>query len=218
MKKNHNEESASSDAHEICAKIRQESEAQARLILERAKAKAEDMRRAALRQSEEYRTRLAGETETRLRQVKEHLLSTIALEKKKIVLRNQSLLIGAVLASVEAQALAFRSAREYPVFLKNAIVEGAGVIDQEYLGVYYSSLDERLITPDFIRETTGFATHVHNRQFVFAFHVSDFKDMGVIVQSQDGCVVFDNRFMTRLKRMQDDEGLRLLGEVLGSDA
>ena len=45
------------------------------------------------------------------------------------------------------------------------------------------------------------------------FKKSDFSEIGVIVQSQDGRLLFDNRFSARLKRAYDEIYMKLLKEA-----
>jgi vacuolar-type H+-ATPase subunit E/Vma4 len=201
-------------AREICAKIRQESESEASSLIEKARHSADGITREAEEQAAAQRQRLMKDAEARLKRSRENLVSTLTLAKKKLFLKGIGIVMEKAVAAVEAEAQAFRSHREYPTFLKKAIVEGAGVIDQEYIDVYYASLDERLITPELIKETNAYATHKHGRQFVFAFHAADFKDIGVILQSQDGHLIFDNRFAARLRRMRTEMGMGLFKEVL----
>jgi V/A-type H+-transporting ATPase subunit E len=201
------------DAQEICAKIREEAQRQVADILARADKEAQRILAQARQEAENKKAQMLKDLDQQLTQTKEKILSTLNLEKKKIILEEKNKFAQQVLESLIKESEGFRNSKDYPDFLKKAIMEGAGVIDAKDLDVFYSSLDVKTVSDSFIKEITALASDKFKDNLVFRFHKSDFKDIGVIVQSGDGHLSYDNRFLSRLKRVQDDIYMKLLKEA-----
>ncbi|MGE5197364.1 MAG: V-type ATP synthase subunit E [Deltaproteobacteria bacterium] len=200
------------EAQEICAKIRQESESQVADILARAKKEAEKILANAKAEAEDKKNQMLKDLEKELARTKDRIMSGLNLEKKKAVMDEKSKFAQLVLAALTKRAEEFRNSKEYPAFLKNAILEGAVIVDNPQLDIFYSESDEPIIDDTFIKETTAFAANKLKKVFVFKFQKGDFKDVGVIVRSQDGRLAYDNRFLSRLKRVQEEVYMKLLKE------
>jgi vacuolar-type H+-ATPase subunit E/Vma4 len=201
------------DAQAICSKIKEEAAYQISDILARAKKEADTVLNLTLAEVASRRDRVVKDADRHIARARDRILSTIALEKKKIVLDEKNKFAQEVLAQVKVVADEFRSSKEYASFLKRAILQGARVIDSERIGILYSPLDNKIITDDFMREAGAFVINKLKKNFVFTFSASDFSDIGVVMQSHDGRCSYDNRFSSRLKRIQDEVYTRLLKEA-----
>ena len=121
------------------------------------------------------------------------------MEKRRVCLEAKSLFIEDVIAAVKREAENFRGSKDYVKFLREAILEGIKIVDDRKVQVFYSHLDEKAISQ------VG--------DLPVEFKRSDFGEIGVIVQSQDGRLLFDNRFSARLKRSYDEIYVKLLKEA-----
>jgi len=200
------------EAEQICFKIQQEAAHQVQDLFERANKEAQKILGLAKAEAENKKQALLKELDRKLSREEEKMLSSLSLEKKKIALEEKSKFAQQVLDSVFRQAEELRRSRDYATFLKKAILEGVGVIDTDTIEVFCSSFDEKITNPDFIKEVTASAASKFKKEFVFKFHFADFKDIGVIVQSPDGHLSYNNRFQSRLKRMYDQVYAKLLKE------
>ena len=144
--------------------------------------------------------------------LKDKILSSLNLEKKRLVLSEKDRFVQAVIARAQEEAAGFRASPDYPAFLEKAVLEGIAVIADSRIEVHYSSLDEKLINEGFIRKIEAACAAGGKKQCALKFHKADFQDIGVIVYSADGRMMFDNRFSARLARMKDELYMNLLNE------
>jgi vacuolar-type H+-ATPase subunit E/Vma4 len=186
----------SENAEEICSRIREESAEEAEFLLGKAHKERE---RILLEASGEARAQarailLAAEKEVAGK--REKIFSTVTMEKRRVDLEAKSLFIADVIAAVKREAENFRGGGDYVKFLREAILEGIKIVDDKKPQVFYSHLDEGLIS--------------RLKDLPADFKKSDFGEIGVMVQSQDGRLLFDNRFSARLKRAYDEIYMKLL--------
>ena len=107
----------------------------------------------------------------------------------------------------------FRSSSDYAHFLEKSILEGVGIIDCNEIDIIYSFLDEDIIKEGFIKNIENLCRNRFSKNFSFQFQKSGFKDTGLIIQSKDARLIYDNRFLERFKRMYDDVCMELMREV-----
>ena len=191
------------DAEEICRRIKEEARSQARDILEKAQKEKERILDEALKEAEDKKQANLKKLEKEQEKAKQRIFSAINIEKKRLLLEEKSRFIEDVLNSVKEMAKEFRSTNGHKVFLEQAILQGISIIDQDEADVFYSSLDEKILEDDFVKNIEKLCQARFNRKISLHFKKSDFKDIGVIVQSVDERLIYDNRFLARLKRAYD---------------
>jgi vacuolar-type H+-ATPase subunit E/Vma4 len=91
-----------------------------------------------------------------------------------------------------------------------AIVEGMEVLDVNQGVVYYAAADEHIFNDGFMKKVSERLRRAMNRECSLTLNKSDFNDIGVIVNSPDGRMMYDNRFDARLSRMYEDIYMDLL--------
>lgn len=201
------------NAEAICARIDQDAADEARKILERAQAQAQQIvalaKEGSAANAEAARRRVDQEIE----KDRDRLLSTLNLEKKRLALNGKQAFVEKVLAEVKACAGRWRQDRGYEAFLIEAVVEGIRVLDVPQVTVYYAAADAHLFTDEFARALHARCSAVVHHPCEVAFDKSDFNDLGVIIHSRDGRMMYDNRFSARLDRMYDDMYMELLKEA-----
>lgn len=187
------------NAGQICSRIREESSGEAQLLLGKAHKERERILSEA---SEDARARaqaIMSAAEKEIAQKRERIFSTVTIEKRRVDLEARSLFIEDVIAAVKREAEKFRTSHDYMKFLREAILEGIKVVDDKKALVFYSHLDDGLIS--------------RLKDLPVEFKKSDFAEIGVIVQSNDGRLLFDNRFSARLKRAYDEIYMKLIKEA-----
>nr|MBU1328968.1 hypothetical protein [Candidatus Omnitrophota bacterium] len=189
------------DAGEICRKIIEDATAQASSILTSAEKEKSKILEEANHESENKKKEALKKNDIEIEKMKQKIFSTLNLEKKKLFLEEKSRFIEAVLEKAREIATEFRQNPDYKTFLEKAISEGVDVIGEKGVDVLYSGLDEKIIRGDFIKNVNGIALE---------FKKCDFKDIGVIVQSKDSRLIYDNTFSARFKRLHDDIYMDLL--------
>jgi V/A-type H+-transporting ATPase subunit E len=189
----------SENAGEICSRIREESSEESEIILGKAHKERERILSEAFRGAEERARVILSAAEKETAQKRERIFSTVTMLKRRVDLEAKSLFIADVVAAVKREAESFRGSGDYVKFLREAILEGIKIVDDKKAQVFYSHLDEGIVS--------------RFNDLPVEFKKSDFADIGVIVQSQDGRVLFDNRFSARLKRAYDEIYMKLLKEA-----
>ncbi|HOV22136.1 MAG TPA: V-type ATP synthase subunit E family protein [bacterium] len=197
---------------EISRRIQEEADYQARDIIQQAKQESENILNIAQQQIASERTKKMADLELELKQMREHIFSSLNLEKRRIELKEKERFIKKILEEVELQAKSFRTSEEYPNFLMKDILEGISVLDKEELRVIYSSLDEAIFTEAFLQKLSEECHKQLGKKVILHPEKGDFSDIGVKLQSMDGRIVFDNTFSARLARMQNEIYNRLLKE------
>lgn len=200
-------------AEVICARIKEESAQEATRILDRARQEAGKIISDASNQSEAARAQLLGGLRGELEKARERVFSGLNLEKKRLLLEEKNNFIRQVLDAVREQARQFRGERGYEDFLRKSIAEGLAVIGEEQLVVTYAVSDEPLFSSgEFIRSVDSFCRGRSDKAVTFSYVKGDFEEIGVIVSSAGGRIQFDNRFSSRLARLEGDIYTRLLKE------
>ena len=189
------------DAGEICRKIIEDASAHADSILTSAVKEKSKILKEANHEAENKKKEILKKNDLEVEKIKQKIFSTLNLEKKKLFLEEKGRFIGAVLEKVKEIAAEFRENQGYREFLEKAVSEGIDVIGEAEAVVLYSALDENIIKSISIKNIKG---------VVLEFKKSDFKDIGVIVQSKDSRLIYDNTFSARFKRLYDDIYMDLL--------
>ena len=188
------------NADKICLKIRDESSQEEQAILDKARKERERILSEAALDAEKQLKAIIAAADERIAQKRERILSIVNMEKKRVRLEGRDLFVEEVMAAVKKEAENFRAnGKDYSKFLKEALEESIEVVDDKKAQVFYSQLDE---------EAISFAGSLQ-----VELKKCDFKDIGVIVQSSDGRLLFDNTFTARLKRAYYDIYGKLLKEV-----
>lgn len=187
------------DAEEITRRIIEDASSQADSLLAAAnKEKARILEEANL-EAESKKKEIFKKSDIETEKVKQKIFSTLNLEKKKLFLEEKSRFIESILEKVRGMATEFRKDQGYKEFLEKTILEGMKVVGEKETEVLYSALDEKIIKDMKIPGAR--------------FKKSDFKDIGVIVQSTDSRLIFDNTFSARFKRRYEDIYMDLLKGV-----
>lgn len=187
------------NAQMICSRIREESSEEAEFLLGKAHKERERILSEASKEAQDRARAILLAAEKEVAQTRERIFSTVTMEKRRVDLEARSLFIADVIAGVKKEAESFRGSLDYVEFLRKAVLEGIKIVDDKKAQVFYSHLDEGAIS--------------QLNDLPMEFKKSDFGQIGVIVQSQDGRLLFDNRFSARLKRAYDEIYMKLLKEA-----
>jgi vacuolar-type H+-ATPase subunit E/Vma4 len=187
------------NAEEICSRIRGESSEEAEFLLGKAHKERERILSEASGQARARTQAILSAAEKETARTKDRIFSTVTMEKRRAYLEAKSLFIADVVAAVKREAEDFRGSKDYVKFLREAVLEGIKIVDDKKAQVFYSHIDEGPIS--------------QVSDLPAEFKKSDFGEIGVIVQSQDGRLLFDNRFSARLKRAYDKIYTKLLKEA-----
>lgn len=192
------------DAEEICKRIVEDATIQADIVLGDARKEFSRILEEASLEADAKIREILKRNDIDIEKMKQKIFPTLNLEKKKLFLQEKSRFIEAILKQVMALSVEFRKDSGYKNFLEKAILEGIEIIGGIDIEVLYSYLDEKIIKGDFIQNIKSVALE---------FKKGEFKDIGVIVQSKDSRLVYDNTFSARFKRLYDEIYMDLLKGV-----
>lgn len=194
----------SQKAEEIVTTIRESAAAEAEDLLRRAKEDAGTIIAAAKKEAAALRSDAQHTLEQDEEAARERKEASLKMEKKKILLSQKNMLVEEILQLVRDSAGKFRGTKEYALFLRKALEEGIKALHTDEVEIFYAAMDEKIVN----ELTKG----IKNRYEKVVFKKSEFKDIGIIIQSKDGKVLYDNRFQARLKRKYDEVYMRLMSE------
>ncbi len=197
----------------ICAKINLEADEEVKAILEKSEKEAEKILGGARFEAEEKKQRILKNVDIEIQKSREKILSALNLEKKRLVLGEKDKFIQLVLVEVKKKLAEFRKDKGYPQFLENVILEGLEVIGENNFVIYYSYLDDIIFDDVFMKRVEKICREFKKLDCQVKFNKADFSDLGVIVNSLDGRVMYDNRLLARLGRAQEEIYRRLLKET-----
>lgn len=193
----------------ICEKINQEAEEEIKIILDKARLEARNILVQAQGEAESKKQLILNELERDIQKSKEKIFSSLNLEKKRLVLMEKEMFVHAVLAELNKDFGEFRETSDYLDFLKKAVIEGIKVIGQNNAVIYYSFMDARYFSETFIAEIRKLCLEAG---CAVEFHNAEFENLGVIINSIDGRVMYDNRLSSRLERSKEEIYAELLKE------
>ncbi|MBD3246582.1 MAG: hypothetical protein GF333_06170 [Candidatus Omnitrophica bacterium] len=201
------------DAEKICEQIRLEAETQIHSIRERAERDAENVRRQARAAAGEKRNEMLSAARSDLEKLREKNLSSLHLEKRRAQMEQKSAYARLILEEVKRRAREFREDPGYRQFLREAILEGAKVIDRAQLHVRYAVNDAPLFDSGFRNEVSERIHDQCGKPVVCYWEEGQFQDLGVVLEADEGRLRYDNRFQARLQRQYDDIYMELLREA-----
>jgi|GEM_PF-398332 len=201
------------NADVICAKIRQDAENEVKILLDRAAREKAGIIKEAQTLAQKKAGDILRETDKEIEKSRERINSTLNLEKKRLLLEGKSRFVQSVFESVQRMADKLRDQPGYADRLQDWIIEGIKVIESDKVDLFYSFRDEHIVNDGFIKKIEDICKDTLKQSVSVKPCKGDFADPGVIVNSQDGRMMFDNRFSARLSRSYDQFYMELLKEV-----
>lgn len=197
----------------LCSRIREDADKQVAEIVEKQRADAGALIQQAQAEAQRRKIAALAAVEKELEKFREKAASALNLEKRRLLLEGKSAFVKAVFERVSRQAQELRGSQAYAEFLRQAVVEGAQVVEAPALEVFHAPADRHIFTPEFVQAAEKLCSQSLRMSCQLRMTSGDFSDIGVIVATQDGRMIFDNRFAARLARMYDQVYAELLKEA-----
>lgn len=198
------------DAQEIRRRIIEDANNQAQDILAGADKEKTGLMEEAKAEAEARSKEILKNTDIEIEKTRQRVFSTLNLEKKRLFLEEKAGFIEEILENVKGLASDFRQKQEYREFLEKSILEGVRILGEKEVDIFYSSQDEKILKDDFIKGIKTASRDILGRDVDITFKKSEFKDIGVIAQSKDARLIYDNRFLSRFKRVYEEIYMDLL--------
>ncbi len=203
----------SENAGVICRKLKDNAQTESSAILERAGREAQDIIARARDEAGRQAQTVMQRAEQEAALLRERIVSSGKLEKKKAFLEERGRLTAAVFNAVHQAAREFRGSPEYPVFLKKLICEGARVLEDARLHVIFSPDDGGLFGDGFRSEAQSACAAAAGGAVALSFSSGDFGEIGVIVRTASGSRIFDGRFSSLLRQRYDEFYGKIMKEM-----
>ena len=193
----------------LCEEIKKDAEKQIQGILDEAGKRQETKLEIARRDAGKIRENLLAEARAKAEAAKERALSTVNLETKRIKSLAWEEIINEVLQQVKLKQESFRKKKEYIRWLENLIIEGALSLKKKELVAVVSVKDFPLLDGAFVSRVEKKLSEHHLKDIRIDLAPDDnLQDIGAVIKSRDGRIIFDNTFSDRLQRMR--AGLRAM--------
>lgn len=187
--------------------IREQSEAEAAVILEQAEKEAGRIIGDAESEARKIRSDLIKKAETRADGIRKRILSSVHLEIKKQNLKAREEMLSKLFLLVQEKLEQFRKSPDYGSFLETAVIEGALALGFKNLCVLAGEIERKLLSKPSLDRIVK-QLNQEGRKVNLSLSDEKIDEGGVIVTSEDGRARFDNRFSARIRRNLDE--MRLL--------
>lgn len=190
----------------LCQEIRAQSERDAEAVLEQARKESARLSEEAGKRADRVREEIMEKAGAQAKAVRKKILSGVHLEIKKQRMAVQEDAIKEVTASLRKKLLDFRAGDDYGDFLEKMIIEGAASLNGGRLIIIPGDRERELLTESRLKRI---ADSLKERYKTIALSLSEdsLAEAGVEMTTEDRRIRFDNRFSTRLQRM--DHHIRL---------
>ena len=196
----------------LCREIQAQAENEASGILEQAEKEAEKIRKQAAQDAEKDQEKALEDARDQAAAIRKKLLSSVHLEVKKQTLNNREAIFDRMFKEVRKKLKDFRSRPEYVEFLKSCVIEGVMAIETDTILIRCSQIEKERLSPDEIQSIQKMLSD-KGRQCRLELADSGDDEGGVLVQSADGRMRFDNRFSARIRRMEHRLRLEVMKTV-----
>jgi len=188
----------------ICKKLKDNAESESAEILGRAESEAETILSQARVEARKQADIVLKRSEQEAALLCERINASANLEKKRAFLEERGRIAVAVFKAVNEAAESFRGSGEYALFLKKMIPEAARLLEDGSLCVVFSPEDEVLFSAEFRAEMQSACIAAASGNVVLTFLAGEFRDIGVIVRTENGNRLFDGRFSSLLQRRYEE--------------
>ncbi len=192
--------------------IQAQSETEASGILEQAEKNAEKIQRQAAQDAEKGQEKTLEDARIQAAAIRKKLLSSVHLEVKKQTLNNREAIFDRMFEEVRKKLKDFRSRPEYVEFLKSCVIEGVMAVEADAILIRCGKIEKERLSPDVIQFIQK-ALLDKGRQCRLELADSGDDEGGVLIQSADGRMRFDNRFQARIRRMEHRLRLEVMKTV-----
>ncbi len=194
--------------------IREQSEAEAAVILEQAEKEAGRIIGDAESEAQKIRSGLIKKAKTEAEGIRKRILSSVHLEIKKQNLKAREEMLSKLFLLVQEKLEQFRKSPDYGSFLETAVIEGALALGFENLSILTGDVERKLLSKQSLNRIVK-QLDQEGRKVKLLLSDEKIDEGGVIVASQDGRARFDNRFSARIRRNLDEMRLLAIKKITG---
>jgi V/A-type H+-transporting ATPase subunit E len=195
--------------------IESQSTREAEEILGQAEREAHRILENARREAEKIRAETLRKAEVQAEGIRRKILSSVHLEVKNQALRTREELLSKIFQDVVKKLDALRQKKGYDEYLKKFIIEGILALDTDKIRILSGDVEKKRLNDAMIAQIKKDVKKQTGRTVLFTVADQVLPESGVVIVSADERMLFDNRFSTRMRRLENTLRLEAIKRVMG---
>ncbi|MCD6460179.1 V-type ATP synthase subunit E [bacterium] len=183
----------------LCEKIIGEAKIEAETILNKAEKMSRQRIKLTEQQVKNESVKLRKSAEQRSEFIKKKILSSLNLEKKKLVLNKQELFTKKILADVKNLIFKFTEYNKYRSVLKELVIEAVSTLNEEgTVMLQFGKSDPHNAVLQIVRDAEKILNQKYGKKINLKIHKQRHFQHGVIASINDGLISVTNTLEERL--------------------
>ncbi|MDE2027270.1 MAG: V-type ATP synthase subunit E [Candidatus Omnitrophica bacterium] len=200
----------------LCTQISKDALDDARRIFAQARDEIRKITEEGAKESEAMCRRIEESAQKEVKSCRQKIMGAVNLEVRRTILGAREEVFGQIMAAVKAKAADYRRSGEYPQYLKTKIIEGLLVLQADCVEILGGSIEKSILNDDFLAGIEQEFKEKHGLGVTLEFKTRmDWNEMGFILRSRDGRLLFDNTFSAHLARHYEEIRSTVLKELYG---
>ena len=195
--------------------IESQSTREAKEILEQAEREANRILDGARKEAEKIRAEILRKAEGQAEGIRRKILSSVHLEVKNQTLRTREDLLTKIFQEVMKKLDAFHRTKGYEKYLKKLVIEGVLALDTDKIRILSGDVEKKRLNDAMVAQIQKEVKKQTGRTMSISLADQVLPESGVVMVSADERMLFDNRFSTRIRRLQNELRLEAIKRVMG---
>jgi len=205
-----------SSSEVLCREIEEQSKEEAKAVLDQAEKEKERILKEAQDEISRFQAENKKKAEMQAENIRKKVLSGVHLEIKRQRLRNREETISRILQAVKDKFENYRKTDMYLSFVKKLVIEGIQALDSDKIEIIPGKVEKQLLKNNVLKEIEKEAKSI-GLKIHLAMSDEILSEGGVVLRSLNGRMRFDNRFSTRIKRVEETMRLKVMKTVFGAE-
>jgi len=203
------------DSKALCEEIIREAQRQAETLLADANGMAQRIMEQARADAADFAAGVMADAEHQAAEQECKSQPAINIDVRRVAMDAREKLFTMVIEHMKNKASTFRQDGRYRDYLRRSIIEGARIVACPEMVVIGSHIDAPLFDDSFLNDASRQLKDEHGQTVSLTFVAMEGElDIGVMIQSRDKRILFDNRFLPVLARWHDRLHVDILKKVL----
>ena len=203
-------EEPDSSRQSLLKEIQEQSQTEIAAVMEQAEKEARKILEEARNQAERIKSEQLQKAENMAEGIKRKILSGVHLETKKQTLHIREEIIAKIYDNVKKKLDKFRETDAYVPFVEKIVIQGVEALHCNTIQIIAGEKEKKLLTRSMLSKLEKQVAGKGQKKLTLTLSDETLKESGVICISSDGRVRFDNRFSTRIQRMNSDMRLEIM--------
>jgi|GEM_PF-3154959 len=180
-----------------------EAKKEAETVISKANNSAAQRIRLATQEAESSAKKIIAKAEQECALIEKKVMSSIQIEKRKLVLRQQEDLIRDILAQTQIKLKEFTMTPEYKKYMKRNLINSAIPLNQPKINVVAGKNDPEKLVMEVLRESEKEILSKKGKKISFHLETEKHKGCGLIIRTCDGSIQINNTLEEKLVSQLD---------------